>query len=270
MHSIFHPNPSKAKRYVSERASNQPSLPEFSTKKRKKDDFHDELVFRFDKGRFQRLLVHWITDANLSFRVPEHKGLQNIFQYLNPLVQETSAILTHETVRIRIIDEFNNYKAHVIDTMLRSPGQVHIAFDGWTSRNRHSFFSVNAFFIDEETFQPRKIVLGLPNVTIAHTGENVSVAIMEVLNEFELIVNNKVGYLILDNAPNNDRAVDELGPTLQWEDPERRRVRCSGHILHLVAKAMLFVKDEETLEDLDPDDFDSGRRKGRLENYTTL
>lgn len=99
-------------------------------------------------------------------------------------------------------------------------------------------------------------------MTIAHTGENVSAAIMEVLNEFELIVNNKVGYLILDNAPSNDRAVDELGHTLQWEDPERRRVRCFGHILHLVAKAMLFVKDEETLEDLDPDDFDKWTKKG--------
>jgi hypothetical protein len=73
---------------------------------------------------------------------------------------------------------------------------------------------VNAFFIDEETFQPRKIVLGLPNITIAHTGENVSTAIMEVLNEFELIVNKNVGYLILDNAPSNDRAVEQLGPTV--------------------------------------------------------
>ena len=130
---------------------------------------------------------------------------------LIPLVEETSANLTHESIRSRIVDEFNTYKAHIIETLLRSPSQVHIAFDGWTSRNRHSFFSINAFFLDEETFQPRKIVLGLPNITIAHTGENIAAAVVEILEEFELIAHNKVGYLILDNASNNDRAVDALG-----------------------------------------------------------
>ncbi|KAJ0130204.1 hypothetical protein HZ326_26698 [Fusarium oxysporum f. sp. albedinis] len=190
---------------------NQLTLHDLATKKRKRDDFHDELVTRFDKTTFQRYVVQWITDANLTFRVPEHKGLQKVFQYLNSLVHETSANLTHETVRARIIDEFNTYKSRVIHTLSRSPSQVHIAFDDWASRNRHSFFSINAFFLDEDTFQPRKIVLDLPNVTMAHTGENISAAVMEVLDDFELIANNKVGYIILDNAASNEGAVEAIG-----------------------------------------------------------
>ncbi|KAM5528306.1 ac transposase [Fusarium oxysporum f. sp. phaseoli] len=214
-HNIFHPDPSKATRYMQERPPNQLTLHDLAAKKRKRDDFHDELVTRFDKATFQRHVVQWITDANLSFRVPEHKGLQKVFQYLNPLVHETSANLTHETVRARIIDEFNTYKSRVIHTLSRSPSQVHIAFDGWASRNRHSFFSINAFFLDEDTFQPRKIVLGFPNVAIAHTGENISAAVMEVLDDFELIANNKVGYIILDNAASNEGAVEAIGHKLQ-------------------------------------------------------
>ncbi|RYC78863.1 hypothetical protein BFJ63_vAg18262, partial [Fusarium oxysporum f. sp. narcissi] len=127
--------PSKATRYMQERPPNQLTLHDLAAKKRKRDDFHDELVTRFDKTTFQRHVVQWITDANLSFRVPEHKGLQKVFQYLNPLVHETSANLTYETVRARIIDEFNTYKSRVIHTLSRSPSQVHIAFDGWASRN---------------------------------------------------------------------------------------------------------------------------------------
>ncbi|KAF5236049.1 hypothetical protein FANTH_11424 [Fusarium anthophilum] len=200
--------------------------------------------------------------ANLSFRVPEYKGLQKVFQYLNPLVHETSANLTHETVRARIIDEFNKYKSRVIHTLSRSPSQVHSAFDGWASRNRHSFFSVNAFFLDEDTFQPRKIVLGLPNVAIAHTGENISAAVMEVLDDFELIANNKIGYIILDNAASNEGAVEAIGHKLQWQNPVSRRIRCFGHILHLVAKALLFIKDSNTLEDLDADDFAEWTKRG--------
>ncbi|PNP85338.1 hypothetical protein FNYG_01328 [Fusarium nygamai] len=247
---------------MQERPPNQLTLHVLEAKKRKRDDFHDELVTRFDKTTFQRHVVQWITDANLSFRVPEHKGLQKVFQYLNPLVHETSANLTHETVRARIIDEFNTYKSRVIHTLSRSPSQVHIAFDGWASRNRHSFFSINAFFLDEDTFQPRKIVLGLPNVAIAHTGENISAAVMEVLDDFELIANNKVGYIILDNAASNEGAVEAIGHKLQWQNPASRRIRCFGHILHLVAKALLFIKDSNTLEDLDADDFAEWTKRG--------
>jgi hypothetical protein len=57
-------------------------------------------------------------------------------------------------------------------------------------------------------------MLGLSNLTISHTGENVSTIIKEVLNEFKLIVNNKVRYIILDNTLNNDQAVETLGPIL--------------------------------------------------------
>lgn len=113
-----------------ERPLNQPTLQDFAAKKRKKDDFHDELVARFDKLTFQRLIVQWITDANLSFRVSEHEGLQKVFGYLNPLVPETSANLTHKTIRMRIVNEFHTYKAHIINTRLQSPSQVHIAFNG--------------------------------------------------------------------------------------------------------------------------------------------
>lgn len=270
VHSLFNPDPSKAERYIPERPLTQQNLHDFTAKKRKKDDFHDELVIRFNKTTFQQLLIQWIADANLSFRISEHKGLHQVFNYLNPLVEETSANLTHESVRSRIVDEFNTYKAHVIETLLRSPSQVHVAFDGWSSRNRHSFFSVNAFFLDEETFQPRKIVLGLPNITIAHTGENIAAAVVEILEEFELVAHNKVGYLILDNASNNDRAVDALGKKFRWQDPLSRRIRCFGHILHLVAKAMLFINDSDALEeDLDPDDFGEWIKRGpvgRLHN----
>ncbi|KAF5236482.1 hypothetical protein FANTH_11250 [Fusarium anthophilum] len=145
--------------------------------------------------------------------------------------------------------------------------KVHIAFDGWTSRNRHSFFSINAFFLDDETFQPRKILLGLPNVAMAHTGENICAAVTAVLEEFELVQHNKLGYFVLDNASNNDKAVEELGRKFEWHEPAARRIRCFGHVLHLVATAMLFVHDTQALEDLDPDDFDEWTKRGPLSQY---
>ncbi|KAG5931000.1 hypothetical protein E4U60_006575 [Claviceps pazoutovae] len=42
-------------------------------------------------GNFQRLIVQWLTDANLPFYLSEHRRLRKIFAYLNPLVDEQSA-----------------------------------------------------------------------------------------------------------------------------------------------------------------------------------
>ncbi|OBS17497.1 hypothetical protein FPOA_26363 [Fusarium poae] len=50
-HNIFHPDPSKATRYMQERPPNQLTLHDLAAKKRKRDDFHDELVTRFDRPR---------------------------------------------------------------------------------------------------------------------------------------------------------------------------------------------------------------------------
>ncbi|KAF6515782.1 hypothetical protein HZS61_004523 [Fusarium oxysporum f. sp. conglutinans] len=97
---------------------------------------------------------------------------------------------------------------------------------------------------------------------MAHTGENICAAVTEVLEEFELVQHNKLGYFVLDNASNNDKAVEELGRKFEWQEPAARRIRCFGHVLHLVATAMLFVHDTQALEDLDPDDFDEWTKRG--------
>lgn len=73
---------------------------------------------------------------------------------------------------------------------------------------------------------------------------------MEVLEEYDLISHNKVGYFVLDNASNDSRVIEELGRKLQWRDPAGRMIRCFGHILHLVARVMLFVNDGNTLKAL--------------------
>jgi hypothetical protein len=62
------------------------------------------LIRRFDKNRFQRLLLEWVVDANISFRQPEQWRLRRAFEYLNPSVAATNAHISHNTVRRRITD----------------------------------------------------------------------------------------------------------------------------------------------------------------------
>ena len=60
----------------------------------------------------------------------------------------------------------------------------------------------------------------------------------------------KLGYFCTDNATVNDLAIkiilQRLRPDIRC--PQKRRVRCLGHIINLAAKAFLFGNDPASLE----------------------
>ena len=56
------------------------------------------------------------------------------------------------------------------------------------------------------------------------------------------IKNDNLGYFILNNATNNDTTLIELAKSIDF-DPLKRRLRCMGHILNLIAKQYLFGQD---------------------------
>lgn len=202
------------------------------------------LIQRFDKDRFQKLLIEWVVDANVSFRQPEHHRLRHVFEYLNPSVAVTNAHISHDTVRKRIVNLHLQYKKWIINHLKSTPGLIHIAFDGWRSRNRHALYGIICFYINE-TGVPSKLVLGLPELKISHSGENIAAQILEILESYEIL--DKVGYITLDNAGNMDTATEEIAEVLGF-NPKKRRVRCFGHVLNLVVKALLFGHKAEAFE----------------------
>ena len=54
----------------------------------------------------------------------------------------------------------------------------------------------------------QKCVLGLPELTERHTGENIAGQIIEIIREYE--ISDKIGYFTLDNACNNKISMVEL------------------------------------------------------------
>ena len=232
----------------------------------------NSMIRGFDRKYFQRLLIEWIVDTNQSFTVAEHERLRAIFEYLNPAVRVTGAHISDTTVRALIKSEFENHKICVIETLQKSPGLIHVAFDGWRASNRHSLNGVACFFRDENG-KPHKIVLGLPE-TSRHTGTNIAKEVLEIFEVFG--IKDKIGYFTLDNASNNDSALDTIGQELGF-DGARRRGRCFGHIVNLSAKALLFGNDTDAFEEqlsgaeaLSQAEYDLWRKKGpvgKLHNF---
>ncbi|KAJ0134532.1 hypothetical protein HZ326_22422, partial [Fusarium oxysporum f. sp. albedinis] len=63
-------------------------------------------IKNFDKKHFQRLLMEWIVEANLSFETAEHDKLRKIFAYLNPCVKLCDANLSATSIRRKIVASY--------------------------------------------------------------------------------------------------------------------------------------------------------------------
>ncbi|CCE35276.1 uncharacterized protein CPUR_03264 [Claviceps purpurea 20.1] len=266
-------------RPLGKRALDEPDLRSVPDKKQKTDGVQKESVARIESiGRptFQRRLVQWATNANPAVDIFEHSELRDVVHLLDSSVKEGSVTL--DALRNTILEEVNSFKARVIEALEWSPSRVHISFEGWTSDDRQTFFSVNASFLDAETFQLQKVMLGIPDLTTFGTGEDFSGAVANVLKKYKLMseYKNKVGYFVLNDAPDNDRIIEGLGRALQWKNRSQRRVRCLGHVLHLVhhvAQTTLFADKREGFDGLDPYDFHEWAKRGPQElalwaNYT--
>lgn len=118
--------------------------------------------------------------------------------------------------------------------------------DMWTSRNGISLAGVVVHFIDN-TGKLWNFLLGLPSHHTAHSGINIADTVSAIIHHFS-IPHDKVSYFYSDNASNNDTCIDALGLEFGF-DPVKWRLRCVGHIINLIAKAvMVGYCDNDVLE----------------------
>lgn len=73
----------------------------------------NHMIKSFDRNVFQRLVVEWVVEGNLSFREPENQRLRAIFEYLNPFVATADAHISHDTVRKRAIAEYEKHRGRL-------------------------------------------------------------------------------------------------------------------------------------------------------------
>ena len=167
------------------------TLLQLNPKEPKEQHLINMLIKRFDKTVFQQKLVNWIINSNQSFSTANDKDLRDIFNYLNPSVEITQANITDKTVRAIAEREFNNNKEKVKEVLRKSPGQIHIQYDGWKSGNRHALYGITCVFRDSNN-RPQKCVLGLPELTERHTGENIAGQIIGLSRSLRLMISSVI------------------------------------------------------------------------------
>ena len=92
------------------------------------------------------------------------------------------------------------------------------------------------------------MLLAIPAICGRHTGDNLANEVAEALAEWD-IQSDRLGYMVFDNASNSNTAMVALGNEFGFE-PEERRLRCLGHIIHLVVKKLIFAEAAEAIESI--------------------
>src|SRR5579859_889397 len=199
---------------------------------------------------FHKHLVDWLLTDRIAFRQVESPTWRRFIATLRP--EAISHVpKSGDTVHSWAMNRFDIARAEIKQHLQDSISKIHISCDMWSSPNGHAFLGIVGHWMDTHHVLHTALI-ALPRVMGAHTGANIATVLVDVFEKYDIC--EKLGYMMLDNATNNDTAVESLDTELIWRgiipviSSEERRLRCFGHILNLVVKALLFSKDETALE----------------------
>ncbi|KAM0708529.1 hypothetical protein Q7P35_005181 [Cladosporium inversicolor] len=224
-----------------------------SRQKRKRDTedirdavkrLRDEKERPFDTEGWKRAYLRWIVLDNQSLRNATSPALRAL---LGVDHSEIDALVptSYATAHRYIVECYVSSKAKVTKALAKARSSISVSFDGWLADNQLDMLGVTAHYLDEQ-LHVKTVLLGLRPMYGAHSGVAIAEELLTVMRDFK--ISDRVGYFVADNASNNDAALRQIAKEIDI-DPSRQRIRCSAHILNLVAKAILYGTDSDCVAD---------------------
>jgi hypothetical protein len=188
--------------------------------------------------------VDWIILEDVTLRQAPMKRLQwlilNGGELASQLLSES-----HASVPIWIHDAFQRRWKIIFELIKNTKISVHLISDSWSASNGFNYAGIVSHFVDGKGLK-RDVLIGLPRVISPHYGESIATYIKKVIDCYEL--GSKLGYFVLDNAGTNDTHLEALALWFPI-DVNKRRLRCIGHIINLVVRAVIFGGNISKSED---------------------
>jgi hypothetical protein len=231
-----------------------------------------QLTSHFDERTWKARFVDWVILEDITFRQASNERLRWLIANGGELASQLLP-KHHTTVCSWICQSFESRQHIIFNIVKDAKSCIHLSFDLWTASNGFNYIGIISHFIDSES-NKQDVLLGLPRLVGPHSGENMASYIKEVINQYEM--GSKLGYFMLDNAESNDTCLKTL---TSWFpiDVGRCRLRCIGHIINLVVRAVIFGSNASKFEAelrgaADEFSFDIWAKKGaigRLHNLAT-
>ncbi|KNG45919.1 transposase-like protein [Stemphylium lycopersici] len=200
----------------------------------------------FNDFQLKSEFIDWAVDLDLTFRQATHQRTCNIFasclEDIDKVLPKSSSTLSAWIKEMW--DGDGGRRAWLKERLHLAKSKIHISTDTWTSEEGTNYVAVVAHFLDEK-HKLQTALLDLRPLKGPHTGENIAKVLSMVIESYDIPAT--VGFFMMDNANNNDTCIEELAkqyPTVT----QQSRLRCVGHILNLIVKALLFGQGVSKLE----------------------
>jgi hypothetical protein len=201
----------------------------------------------FDLHQFKDDYLDWVIELDLTFRQATHRRTRALFglasEEIDRLIPQSATTLSN-WIKNAWEHEDVGRRTFLKDELHLATSKIHISIDIWTSEEKSNYLAVVAHFLNQH-YKLQTALLDIPRLKGPHSGENISVLLSTVIDFYDVAAN--LGFFMMDNASNNDTCIQELikkYPTIS----SQARLRCFGHILNLIVKALLFGTGVSKLE----------------------
>ena len=181
------------------------------------EGFMDEHLW---EERWREDYVNWIAKDDITLSQATSPHLQRLLARSGPKV--TNLLPQRSSARRWLMDAYEQRKPEVAESLHTSLSDVSLSFDGWSSPNGLSLLGVVAHWIDKDCTL-RNALIGMPRLEGQHSGEKIAEAVSALIRDYG--IQRKIGAFVLDNAANNDTAVEILAQEFGL-DPAQCRLRC--------------------------------------------
>ena len=168
------------------------------------DDQHQD-VASICSRTLEQLYINFQISCNQPFSLIQATSFRSLIRYINPdaddLLPESPS-----TAKALIMDQFAIEKAVIQQQVLGSQSCIHLSLDSWTSRNHLPILGVIGHTLVGGQLQ--EYVLALREIQGRHTGENLAPIVLDILQDYG--ITQKLGYIQMDNATNNDTLMAAL------------------------------------------------------------
>jgi len=215
----------------------------------------------FNADVFYSMLIHWIATASIPFSVCNQPAFRTLLAYLGacqPNLHVITKVIpkSGHTLR-RWLDEFYATMFRMVKQSVQSAiCRIHFSFDLWSGPNIRAYMAIVAHWVDPE-FKLHAVLLDLHRFVGPHTGKNQAAYFWSTIQKYG--IENQVGKFNIDNATNNDTALQEIAHIMRLHNippihPVHDRLRCFGHVINLVVKGFLWGDNIASIESQEEDE----------------
>jgi hypothetical protein len=195
-----------------------------------------QLIMPFKEEVYKQKLIDWCITLRLSYREVTDETTIDLLTYGKPSLMRLLPE-HHSTLSKWVKESLAERIPFVIELIRRALSDITLSIDGWRAGTRREYVAVCSHFVDH-TGAPRTLLIGFQRRRGGHTGEALATMVKAVIQQVN--IGEKLGCFVMDKAYDNDHILEELQKAFKSIDPVGDRLRCIGHIINLVVKALLF------------------------------